>query len=63
MLDMHPVAKSVRDRVLDVLGLCIGARSVDTSTAILDYVRAQGGTDRHTPSVRSPECRPRSPLL
>ncbi|GAB3462975.1 MmgE/PrpD family protein [Actinophytocola sediminis] len=37
------VAASVRDRVLDVLGLCVAARELDTSTAALAYVRDQGG--------------------
>jgi len=37
------VADSVRDRVLDVLGLCVGALPLDTSAAVLAYVREQGG--------------------
>ncbi|MGB3438159.1 MAG: MmgE/PrpD family protein [Actinophytocola sp.] len=37
------VASSVRDRILDVLGLCVAARRLDTSAAALAYVREQGG--------------------
>ena len=37
------VAASVRDRILDVLGLCVAARRLDTSAAALAYVREQGG--------------------
>jgi 2-methylcitrate dehydratase PrpD len=37
------VAASVRDRILDVLGLCLGARDIDTSVAIRTYARRQGG--------------------
>lgn len=37
------VAASVRDRVLDVLGLCVAARRLDTSAAAVAYVREQGG--------------------
>lgn len=37
------VAASVRDRILDVLGLCLGGRELDTSAAALAYVREQGG--------------------
>jgi 2-methylcitrate dehydratase PrpD len=38
------VAGSVRDRVLDVLGLCVAASGLDTGAAIVAYVREQGGT-------------------
>ncbi len=37
------VRASVRQRVLDVLGLCVAARSLDTSAAVLDLVASQGG--------------------
>ncbi len=37
------VAASVRDRVLDVLGLCLAAVPLDTSRAVLEYARSQGG--------------------
>ncbi|MFC5831745.1 MmgE/PrpD family protein [Nonomuraea insulae] len=37
------VVDSVRKRVLDVIGLCVAAHRLPTSTAILDYVRDQGG--------------------
>ncbi|MFC6090089.1 MmgE/PrpD family protein [Saccharothrix lopnurensis] len=40
------VAASVRDRVLDVLGLCVGARRLDTSTAAIAYVLEQGGAEQ-----------------
>jgi 2-methylcitrate dehydratase PrpD len=38
------VRASVRQRVLDVLGLCVAARSLETSAAALDLVASQGGT-------------------
>lgn len=38
------VAASTRDRLLDTLGLCVAARTLDTSAAILRYVHSQGGT-------------------
>jgi 2-methylcitrate dehydratase PrpD len=37
---------SARQRILDVLGLCIGALPLPTSTAALDFVRDQGGPAR-----------------
>lgn len=37
------VAASTRDRLLDTVGLCVAARSLDTSAAILCYVHSQGG--------------------
>lgn len=40
------VTSSVRQRVLDILGLCVGAHRLPTSQAALDYVAAQGGTGR-----------------
>ncbi|MEO7130721.1 MAG: MmgE/PrpD family protein [Dermatophilaceae bacterium] len=40
------VSASVRQRVLDILGLCVGAHRLPTSQAALDYVAAQGGTGR-----------------
>ncbi|MEO9221266.1 MAG: MmgE/PrpD family protein [Mycobacteriaceae bacterium] len=40
------VSASVRQRILDILGLCVGAHRLPTSTAALDYVKAQGGTGR-----------------
>lgn len=38
------VRNSVRQRVLDVLGLCVAAQSLSTSAAALDLVVSQGGT-------------------
>jgi 2-methylcitrate dehydratase PrpD len=37
------VTASVRQRVLDVLGLCVAAQRLPTSHAIIDYVAEQGG--------------------
>ncbi|RAY16186.1 MmgE/PrpD family protein [Actinomadura craniellae] len=37
------VVDSVRQRVLDVLGLCVAAHRLPTSEAIVGYVRDQGG--------------------
>ncbi|MFI2664224.1 MmgE/PrpD family protein [Micromonospora carbonacea] len=37
------VSVSVRDRILDILGLCIASRRLDTSRAVLAYAREQGG--------------------
>ncbi|MDA8368905.1 MAG: MmgE/PrpD family protein [Nocardiopsaceae bacterium] len=37
------VAASVRQRILDVLGLCVAAHRLDTSTAAVDYLLGQGG--------------------
>ncbi|WP_326641681.1 MmgE/PrpD family protein [Streptosporangium sp. NBC_01755] len=37
------VVDSVRKRVLDVIGLCVAAHRLPTSTAIVEYVRDQGG--------------------
>ncbi len=42
------VAASVRDRVLDVLGLCVAAHRLETSAMILDFVRDQGGHQQAT---------------
>lgn len=44
-IDQLPVdvTASVRQRVLDIVGLCAAATTVDTSTAALAYVREQGG--------------------
>lgn len=38
------VAKSVRQRILDVLGLCIAATELETSRAVAGFVADQGGT-------------------
>lgn len=38
------VAASVRQRVVDVLGICVAARALPTSQAVLDYVHDTGGT-------------------
>lgn len=38
------VRASVRQRVLDVLGLCVAAQPLETSAAALDLVASQGGT-------------------
>ncbi|SDF35308.1 2-methylcitrate dehydratase PrpD [Lentzea fradiae] len=40
------VRASVRHRVLDVLGLCLGGRALDTSTAALAFVAEQGSAGR-----------------
>ena len=40
------VSASVRQRVLDVLGLCIAAHRLATSGAAIDYVLGQGGRPR-----------------
>ncbi|MGW3899201.1 MmgE/PrpD family protein [Micromonospora profundi] len=37
------VAASVRQRVLDILGLCVGAHRLPTSRAALEFVADQGG--------------------
>jgi 2-methylcitrate dehydratase PrpD len=42
------VAASVRQRVLDVVGLCLAALPLDTSTAIRDFAAAQGGAPQAT---------------
>ncbi|MCT2581589.1 MmgE/PrpD family protein [Actinophytocola gossypii] len=42
------VAASVRQRVLDILGLCVAARSLPTSRAIADHVADQGGRPEST---------------
>ncbi|MGI5176638.1 MmgE/PrpD family protein [Dactylosporangium sp. CA-152071] len=42
--DLPPaVTASVRQRVLDTLGICIAAQSLDSSQAVIDYVAEQGG--------------------
>lgn len=38
------VRASVRQRVLDILGLCVAAQPLSTSAAALDLVASQGGT-------------------
>jgi 2-methylcitrate dehydratase PrpD len=38
------VSRSVAQRVLDVLGLCVAAQDLDTSRAVTGLVEAQGGT-------------------
>ncbi|MEU5551038.1 MmgE/PrpD family protein [Micromonospora sp. NPDC047793] len=38
-----PVVTSVRQRVLDILGLCVAAHRLPTSHAALDHVAEQGG--------------------
>ncbi|HEX7304756.1 MmgE/PrpD family protein [Lentzea sp.] len=40
------VRASVRHRILDVLGLCVAGRALDTSAAALAFVAEQGGTGR-----------------
>ncbi|MFD5824139.1 MmgE/PrpD family protein [Lentzea sp. NPDC060358] len=40
------VGASVRHRILDVLGLCVAGRALDTSAAALAFVAEQGGTGR-----------------
>ncbi|GHJ08060.1 MmgE/Prp family protein [Micromonospora humidisoli] len=42
------VVDSVRNRVLDVVGLCVAAVGLPTSRAVLDYVREQGGRGQAT---------------
>ncbi|MBW3602946.1 MAG: MmgE/PrpD family protein, partial [Actinobacteria bacterium] len=37
------VASSVRQRVVDILGICVAARALDTSAAVLAYVADAGG--------------------
>ena len=37
------VRGSVRQRILDILGICVAARALDTSQAAVDYVRSLGG--------------------
>ncbi|WP_428965429.1 MmgE/PrpD family protein [Micromonospora fluostatini] len=39
----EPVVTSVRQRVLDILGLCVAAHRLPTSHAALDHVADQGG--------------------
>lgn len=42
--DLPPaVVASVRQRVLDVLGICVAAQDLDSSRAVIDYVAEQGG--------------------
>ncbi|MGH8995323.1 MAG: MmgE/PrpD family protein [Acidimicrobiales bacterium] len=40
------VVASVRQRVLDTLGICVAASSLDTSAAARAYAAAQGGTEQ-----------------
>ncbi|KAB2977616.1 MmgE/PrpD family protein [Streptomyces sp. SS1-1] len=42
------VVDSVRKRVVDVLGLCVAAHRLPTSTAIVEHVREQGGQPQAT---------------
>ncbi|MBA0050202.1 MmgE/PrpD family protein [Streptomyces sp. AJS327] len=42
------VSSSVRERVVDVLGLCVAAHRLPTSAAIVAHVREQGGPPRAT---------------
>ncbi|WP_314172288.1 MmgE/PrpD family protein [Streptomyces winkii] len=42
------VAGSVRKRVVDVLGLCVAAHRLPTSTAIVQHVQEQGGRPQAT---------------
>lgn len=42
------VTDSVRKRVVDVLGLCVAAHRLPTSTAIVEHVREQGGRPQAT---------------
>ncbi|ROO88274.1 2-methylcitrate dehydratase PrpD [Actinocorallia herbida] len=42
------VETSVRQRILDVLGLCVAAHRLETSAAIVGYVRDQGGAPQAT---------------
>jgi len=39
----NEVVESVRKRVLDILGICVAASSLDTSRSALDFVVEQGG--------------------
>ncbi|MBW9208450.1 MmgE/PrpD family protein [Mumia sp. zg.B21] len=48
------VAASTRQRVLDVLGLCVAAHRLDTSAAIIGHVLDQGGHEQST-VVGSPQ--------
>ncbi|TNC45322.1 MmgE/PrpD family protein [Mumia zhuanghuii] len=48
------VAASTRQRVLDVLGLCVAAHRLDTSAAIIGHVLDQGGHEQAT-IVGSPQ--------
>lgn len=41
-----PVAASVRQRVLDILGLCVAAHRLPTSQAALNFVFEQGGREQ-----------------
>lgn len=38
------VSRSVTQRILDILGLCVAATELSTSTAVVELVAAQGGT-------------------
>ncbi|WP_370614803.1 MmgE/PrpD family protein [Mumia sp. Pv 4-285] len=42
------VAASTRQRVLDVLGLCVASHRLETSAAIIDHVLDQGGHEQAT---------------
>ena len=49
------VSRSVSQRVLDVLGLCVAAGSLPTSTAVVGLVEAQGGTpEAHVVGLATP---------
>ena len=44
----QPVQASAPERVLDILGLCLAALDLDTSTAALDWVAESGGSPQAT---------------
>src|SRR5690606_25849954 len=52
-----PVAHSVAQRVLDILGIAVAATQLETSAAVADYARAQGGAPQAT-AVGIPERLP-----
>jgi 2-methylcitrate dehydratase PrpD len=42
------VEASVRQRILDILGIAVAATQLDTSVAVMGYAASQGGTDQAT---------------
>ncbi len=42
------VARSVAQRVLDILGIAVAATRLPTSTAMIEYAESQGGTEQAT---------------
>lgn len=55
------VRSSVRQRVLDILGLCIAASPLETSRAVIDEAVWQGGRARPPPSAAPTSSRLRRP--